>query len=67
MRPRLFALVQTTESLDDFEHRLYFSSDLLDTKDKLLVIDVTDRVGTLRGKILMPNVLKSVMPKVVQK
>ncbi|MFY0400792.1 hypothetical protein [Brevundimonas naejangsanensis] len=62
-----FALVETDESLDDFEHRLYFKSELLDSKDKLFVIDVTDRPCIARGPFVMPYTLKSIMPKVVQK
>lgn len=62
-----FALVKTEESLDDFEHRLYFKSKLIASKDKLFVIDVTDRPCIARGAFLMPFTLKSIMPKVDQK
>ncbi|WP_147399922.1 MULTISPECIES: hypothetical protein [Brevundimonas] len=62
-----FALVETDESLDSFENRLYFKSKLSNTRDKLFVVDVTDRPCIARGAFVMPFTLKSIMPKVVQK
>ncbi len=44
-----FASVRSTESLNDISHRMYYNSDLIDSKDKLLVIDSQTNSATYRG------------------
>jgi len=53
-----FALVETTESLSQFADRLYFSSEILDNKDKLLVIDHRASHALARGPFEYPATLR---------
>lgn len=62
-----FALVSTTETLDTFEHRLYYSTTLSSTKDKLLVIDHANSSAIARGPFLYPATLGSHFKTFVQK
>lgn len=62
-----FALVQSDESLDDLEHRLYYKSKILADKDLLFVVPVTDEPAILRGKDLLPYTLRAILPKTVNK
>lgn len=58
-----FALVSSDETLSELEDRLYFGAKLLDTKDLLLAIDVTNDPALLRGKNSYPNTLAALMPR----
>ncbi len=54
-----FVLVRSDEKIDDLAHRLYYSSKLISTKDKLLVVDHVSNVAVARGPIEYPNTLKA--------
>ena len=62
-----FALVSTNETLDQLEHRLYFSSLMICPNDLLVVINVTSDPATIRGTNLYPNTLRALLPSIVQK
>jgi hypothetical protein len=61
------ALVETTESLDTLEHRLYYDSKLLAERDLLFVVPITDEPAILRGKDRLPATLRAILPKAVNK
>jgi predicted RNA-binding protein len=61
-----FALVETNETIDVFEQRLWLSK-FDSTKDKLLVIDVSYDTATFRGTVKKIDTLKSLLPGIVQK
>ena len=61
-----FALVQTPESLEDLELRLFVQSEISHLRDKLLVINVTNIPGIFRGVNEMPATLARLMPLVTQ-
>ena len=62
-----FALVRTSETLDDLEFRLYYDSKLQADRDLLFVVPVTDEPAILRGKDNLPNTLRAILPKAVNK
>lgn len=62
-----FALVETSESLSDFEIRLYVDSDFNATKDLMVVIAVTGCNGICRGKNALSATLSSIAPEIEQK
>lgn len=62
-----FAIVETDETLRGFQHRLYSKSRFDAEKDKLFVVDVTDRSCITRGAFVMPVTLKSIMPMADQR
>jgi hypothetical protein len=61
-----FALVQTSEALEDFERRLYLTRFDV-TKDQMVVIDVSYDSAISRGAIKEPQKLASLLPGIVQK
>jgi hypothetical protein len=54
-----FVLLRSSEKIDVLAHRLYYDSELLDSKDMLLVIDHTASACVARGPFEYPNTLKS--------
>ena len=54
-----FILIRSNEAIEDLEHRLYYKSKLLSSKDKLLVIDHVNNVAVARGPFEYPNTLKA--------
>lgn len=56
-----FAIVETTEKIEDFERRL-FLTDFKPSVDTLLVIDVSYDTAISRGKIRDPKTLKELLP-----
>ena len=61
-----FCLVETTETLDDFERRL-FLTDFDGSQDKMLVIDVGYDSCISRGAIKDKALLRALMPMVQSK
>lgn len=59
-----FVLLETTESVSQVASSLYLTS-FSPSRDKLLVIDVTDATASAKGDIKLPNRLKRLLPKVV--
>lgn len=62
-----FALVRTSETLDTLEHRLYYKSTIISSKDLLFVVPVTDEPAILRGKDDYPATLRAILPKTATK
>lgn len=54
-----FVLLRSSEDIGTLADRLYYSSDLLDTKDMLLVFDHTASACIARGPFKYPALLKS--------
>ena len=50
-------LLRSDETIEELEHRLYYSSQLSSAKDKLLVIDTHSGVAVARGPIAYPATL----------
>ncbi len=57
-----FAIVRTAESIDDFCHRLYYKSEIYDSKDMFLVMDVDSKSARARGPIKYPHTLQDLVP-----
>jgi len=58
-----FCLVETSETLDVFERRLYLSH-FSPTKDKLLVVSVRYDDAKARGAIKLPATLRMLLPSI---
>jgi hypothetical protein len=58
-------IVSTTENIDEFCTRIYFSSEILDTKDRFLVLDANAKIGRVRGPIKDDDLFK-LLPFVVK-
>ncbi len=59
-----FALVETSESLSELEHRLYYKSTIIASKDLLLVLRLSDDPAILRGEDRIPSTLRRLRPRV---
>lgn len=57
-----FALVETPEAIDAFFDRLYYKSEIIDSKDLLLVIDTTSQAARVRGPVKYPATLHALLP-----
>lgn len=62
-----FAIVSTNETLQQLEHRLYFESSLLSSKDILFVVEVSGADAVIRGDDAFPSILGSMLPRLVEK
>ena len=60
-----FILLRSNEKIEDLEHRLYYRSKLVSSKDKLLVIDHVNNVAVARGPFQYPTILKGHFTKLL--
>jgi len=44
-------VVKTDETIDDFCHRIYYDSSIIESKDRFLVLDADVRSGRVRGPV----------------
>ena len=56
-------VLRSSLSADELASRIYLGSDLLPSRDKLIVIDTASSSYAVRGKIDYPATLKSLFPK----